>query len=96
MPRATAAAGELRLGDDPGRGAHRRHRWKTSLWPKDGGYIVPIKDDVRRAEGLELGADHDDPALRRRLTVAGPPVPARRGGVCRGAGHAAYLRSELR
>jgi Domain of unknown function (DUF1905) len=31
-------------------------RWKTSLWPKDGLYIVPVKADVRRAEGIELGA----------------------------------------
>jgi hypothetical protein len=30
-------------------------RWKTSLFPKDGGYIVPIKAAVRRAERLELG-----------------------------------------
>jgi len=30
--------------------------WKTSLWPKDGRYIVPLKDAVRRAERLELGA----------------------------------------
>lgn len=29
--------------------------WTTSLWPKDGGYIVPIKTWVRTAEGLELG-----------------------------------------
>jgi hypothetical protein len=29
--------------------------WKTSLWPKDGSYIVPIKTWVRKAEGLELG-----------------------------------------
>ena len=27
--------------------------WKTSLWPKDGLYIVPIKDSVRKAESLE-------------------------------------------
>ena len=30
-------------------------RWKTALWPKDGRYIVPVKADVRRAEGLDLG-----------------------------------------
>jgi hypothetical protein len=30
-------------------------RWKTSLFPKDGGYIVPIKTAVRRTERLELG-----------------------------------------
>lgn len=29
--------------------------WSTALWPKDGGYVVPIKDAVRKAEGLELG-----------------------------------------
>jgi hypothetical protein len=29
--------------------------WTTSLWPKDGRYIVPVKTWVRRAEGLELG-----------------------------------------
>lgn len=29
--------------------------WKTSLFPKDGRYIVPVKDAVRRAEGLEVG-----------------------------------------
>lgn len=29
--------------------------WKTSLWPKNGGYIVPVKDQVRKAEDLELG-----------------------------------------
>ncbi|MET9022153.1 DUF1905 domain-containing protein [Actinopolymorpha sp. NPDC004070] len=29
--------------------------WTTSLWPKDGRYIVPVKAWVRRAEGLELG-----------------------------------------
>jgi uncharacterized protein DUF1905 len=32
-----------------------RTEWTTSLWPKDGRYLVPIKTWVRRAEGLELG-----------------------------------------
>lgn len=27
----------------------------TALWPKDGGYVVPLKDKLRAAEGLELG-----------------------------------------
>ncbi|MEL4503446.1 DUF1905 domain-containing protein [Luteococcus sp. H138] len=26
----------------------------TSLWPREGGYVVPLKDAVRRAEGIEL------------------------------------------
>ena len=29
--------------------------WKTSLFPKDGGYVLPLKDAVRRAESAELG-----------------------------------------
>lgn len=29
--------------------------WSTSLWPKDGRYIVPIKASVRKAEKLEEG-----------------------------------------
>ena len=29
--------------------------WTTSLWPKDGTYVVPVKAAVQRAEGLELG-----------------------------------------
>ena len=32
-----------------------RTRWKTSLWPKDGRYIVPVKADVRRAERIAVG-----------------------------------------
>jgi hypothetical protein len=29
--------------------------WQTSLWPKDGRYIVPVKAAVRKAEGIEVG-----------------------------------------
>jgi hypothetical protein len=29
--------------------------WTTSLWPKDGGYVVPLKAAVRAAEKIELG-----------------------------------------
>lgn len=29
--------------------------YKTSLWPKDGAYIVPLKVVVRKAEGLQEG-----------------------------------------
>ncbi|MEO7070078.1 MAG: DUF1905 domain-containing protein [Nostocoides sp.] len=27
----------------------------TALWPKNGGYVLPLKVHVRRAERLELG-----------------------------------------
>lgn len=30
-------------------------KWKTSLFPKDGRYIVPLKDSVRNAENLGEG-----------------------------------------
>ncbi|MEO8084415.1 MAG: DUF1905 domain-containing protein [Ardenticatenales bacterium] len=30
-------------------------RWTTSLFPKDGRYLVPLKDAVRKAEGLDDG-----------------------------------------
>jgi Domain of unknown function (DUF1905) len=29
--------------------------WETSLFPRNGGYVVPIKDAVRDAEELALG-----------------------------------------
>ena len=30
-------------------------RWTTSLFPKDGGYVVPLKDRVRKAEAVDVG-----------------------------------------
>ena len=30
--------------------------WTTSLIPKDGLYLVPIKAAIRQAEGIELGS----------------------------------------
>ena len=33
----------------------RGTEWTTSLFPKDGRYVVPVKDAVRRAEQLEVG-----------------------------------------
>lgn len=32
-----------------------RTEWTTSLFPKDGGYLLPVKDVVRRAEDIGLG-----------------------------------------
>lgn len=29
--------------------------WKTSLYPKDGRYLVPVRASVRKAEGLRVG-----------------------------------------
>ncbi|MEQ6899858.1 DUF1905 domain-containing protein [Nocardioides sp. YIM 152588] len=41
--------------------------WETSLFPKDGRYLVPLKVAVRRAAGVEPG----DPVVVG-LTVGGP------------------------
>jgi len=36
--------------------------WTTSLFPKDGGYLVPLKDRVRSAEDISEG-DHVEAIL---------------------------------
>jgi len=41
--------------------------WGTSLFPKNGLYVVPLKDAVRRAERLDEGD-----TVTVRLTVADP------------------------
>jgi len=50
MPAVTYGWGmipaRLRLGET---------EWETALWPKDGGYIVPLKVAVRKKEGVEEG-----------------------------------------
>lgn len=42
-----------------------RTTWTTSLFPKDGHYILPVKASVRRTERLEVGH-----TVTVRLTVA--------------------------
>jgi hypothetical protein len=32
-----------------------RTDWTTSLFPKDGRYLVPVRDAVRKGEALEVG-----------------------------------------
>lgn len=39
-------------------------RFRTSLFPKDGGYLVPLKAAVRAAIGVDLGSD-----IAIRLTI---------------------------
>jgi hypothetical protein len=40
--------------------------WQTSLFPKDGLYLVPLKDSVRKAERLELG---DEVTIRLEIRL---------------------------
>jgi Domain of unknown function (DUF1905) len=32
-----------------------RTSWRTSLFPKDGGYVLPLRDSVRNREKVQLG-----------------------------------------
>jgi hypothetical protein len=40
--------------------------WRTSLWPKDGSYIVPIKTSIRDAESLDEG---DEVTVRLEISL---------------------------
>lgn len=40
--------------------------WTTALWPKEGAYVVPLKDAVRKAEALFEG---DIAAIRLTIDV---------------------------
>jgi len=52
-----AISGEVTYGWGciPVRARVGKTKFTTSLFPKDGGYIVPIKAAVRKSEKLELG-----------------------------------------
>ncbi len=53
--RAAAAVTSYGWGMLPIRSRIGDTEWKTSLWPKDGGYLLPLKDAVRKPEGLDVG-----------------------------------------
>lgn len=53
--RAVSAVVTYGWGMIPVKGRIGGSAFTTSLFPKDGGYVVPIKDAVRRAEKLALG-----------------------------------------
>ncbi|WP_018350443.1 DUF1905 domain-containing protein [Longispora albida] len=52
---ATAARVSYGWGMIPVTAAIGDTSWTTSLFPKDGRYVVPVKTVVRRAEGLDVG-----------------------------------------
>jgi hypothetical protein len=62
--RETAAFVTYGWGMIPVRGRIGDTDFTTSLWPKDGGYVVPIKDAVRKPEQLHL-----DDVITVRLTI---------------------------
>ncbi len=52
--RETAAAVTYGWGMVPVAVTVGRTTVTTSLWPKDGSYVVPLKDRLRTPEGIEL------------------------------------------
>ncbi len=58
-------------------------QWETSLFPKDGGYVVPVKAAVRRAEGLDEG---DVVTVRLTAERRGADVQPRRNSTPSQAG----------
>ncbi|GAA1428208.1 hypothetical protein GCM10009616_07280 [Microlunatus lacustris] len=53
--RAAAAALSYGWGMVPVTATVGATTWTTSLWPQEERYVVPVKADVRRAEGLAEG-----------------------------------------
>ena len=53
--KAASAAVTYGWGMIPVRAELGATEWTTSLFPKDGRYIVPVKDRVRDAEGVDVG-----------------------------------------
>lgn len=53
--RAVSSAVSYGWGMIPIRASTGRTTWDTSLFPKDGRYVLPMKDAVRWAEGLAEG-----------------------------------------
>jgi hypothetical protein len=44
--------------------------WTTSLFPRAGRYLLPLRDTVRKAEAVEIG----DAVSVRLLIEIGPPI----------------------
>jgi GNAT superfamily N-acetyltransferase len=68
--RAVALSASYGWGMLPIRARLGSTEWKTSLWPKDGGYLLPLKDAVRKPKGLDAGD-----TVEIRLTFEPPTRP---------------------
>lgn len=55
--RTVAAMATYGWGVIPVRARIGEVAFDTSLFPKDGGYLLPLKDAVRRSQGLGAGTD---------------------------------------
>ncbi|MEV5967904.1 GNAT family N-acetyltransferase [Kribbella sp. NPDC051952] len=57
--RAAASAASYGWGTLPIRAQLGGTEWRTTLWPKDGAYLLPLKDAVRKPAGLDAGDEVD-------------------------------------
>ena len=53
--RTVSAAVTYGWGMIPVRARIGESTFETALWPRNGGYVLPIRDNVRVAEDLQLG-----------------------------------------
>ena len=74
--RAEAAAASYGWGAVPVRARVGATEWETSLLPRNGGYVLPVKNAVRRAEGVVEGD----------IVVVGMSVAPRDGRQANGTG----------
>jgi Domain of unknown function (DUF1905) len=66
MHRVTRWTVDSRSGSLPVNARIGRTEWKTSLFPKDGSYVLPVKVAVRHAEQLDEG---DVPIVRMTIRL---------------------------
>jgi GNAT superfamily N-acetyltransferase len=88
--RAAASAASYGWGMLPIHARIGGTEWKTSMWSKDGDYLVPLKDAVRKPLGLDAGDTVDvEVALgapRKIKASSEKPPPAKRARVPRPTG----------
>lgn len=59
--------------------------WATSMWPKDGSYLVPLKDVVRKSEQLDVGTTVTVRLVADDRPTGTNPRPTRRSAARRSA-----------
>ena len=83
--RAAASVASYGWGMLPIRAQIGSTEWKTSLWTKDGGCLLPLKDAVRKPEGLGVGdvvnvrLTFDAQPRERKAPAKRVPVPRPKG-----------------
>jgi GNAT superfamily N-acetyltransferase len=83
--RAAALAASYGWGMLPIRARIGSVEWTTSLWPKDGGYLLPLKDAVRKplklsgGDAVEVRLSFDERPRQKKAPVKRVQVPRPKG-----------------